>query len=363
MIAKVKRLGKQLKDRRALRSRGGDAVAYSGFGTSTNLGDRVCLEAARAIFPAHGVRQLLPESREDLLARLGLGVEHVFGGIVLGGGTLMNHRYLPTLRWIARSGVPAVAIGTGVGDWGWGIFDGRAAARSVRKELPAFEAIGVRGPLSRRWLEHVGDREVEVVGDLALALTVEELGGSPSGSTVPFCLNWEIRRYPRLLAEIVRVLRDLASRGLEPVPILFSPQDRALTAEVAGKVSPRGNPPALLRSFREFAAAVRDAHMLVGSRLHSCVLAAATGVPFVSLSYSAKCLDFAESVGFRDYCLEAPWERIGDLESLTLELADRAARLRRPLWMSALDKRRRLHLAAREALSIFGMAVPAGARG
>jgi polysaccharide pyruvyl transferase WcaK-like protein len=66
-----------------------------------------------------------------------------------------------------------------------------------------------------------------------------------------------------------------------------------------------------------------SAEVVVGERLHACILAAAVSTPFVGIEYRPKLRDFAESVGRADLVLKTDLLTGGSLT----EMVSRAVEL------------------------------------
>lgn len=70
--------------------------------------------------------------------------------------------------------------------------------------------------------------------------------------------------------------------------------------------------------------AIRGCTVVVGVRLHSCILAYAAGVPFVQIDYHAKCRDFLETVGAQCARAESTLDNLDEVaQMLDLAIAGR----------------------------------------
>ena len=69
---------------------------------------------------------------------------------------------------------------------------------------------------------------------------------------------------------------------------------------------------------------IASSSIVVGERLHACVLAAAAGRPFVAIEYRPKVRDFSESVAMDDYVIRSDQLRAGRLVELVTELGSGA---------------------------------------
>jgi polysaccharide pyruvyl transferase WcaK-like protein len=69
---------------------------------------------------------------------------------------------------------------------------------------------------------------------------------------------------------------------------------------------------------------IASSSIVVGERLHACVLAAAAGRPFVAVEYRPKVRDFSESVAMDDYVIRSDELQAGKLVELVAELGTEA---------------------------------------
>jgi hypothetical protein len=95
--------------------------------------------------------------------------------------------------------------------------------------LNQFKAIAVRGPDSRQNLETLGLRDVEVCGDLALALTKNRVS-DPDGTTrlgvnVSLPIRQEKINGPALVAALVELARTKQAEGWSILPLAMDPAD------------------------------------------------------------------------------------------------------------------------------------------
>jgi polysaccharide pyruvyl transferase WcaK-like protein len=83
--------------------------------------------------------------------------------------------------------------------------------------------------------------------------------------------------------------------------------------------------------------------VVVGERLHACVLAAAAGRPFVAVEYRPKVRDFTESVAMDDYLIRSDELSAGRLVELVSDLNDTPEEMR----MAVANYRQRLITASK----------------
>jgi len=337
--------------RRLLRS-GRPCAAYIGWPGHGNLGDDAMLQAARGLLPGLELVPVLEPLREMRMAVMGLSGRRLFRFALLGGGTLINPNFAPIARLLWRQGLPLHALGTGAGSCGFTMepcVDLSEWARLLAE--PA--RLGVRGPLTLDRLRDLGLRDVQVVGDLALALAAPRPATQASPPRVAVNVALPPReQYGQGAFAILRALEEplarLAREGWEIVPVALEDGDcRHLDALLAGVPGPHREVQRP-RDAATFFALVQPCAFAVSVRLHGAILSACAGVPPLLLGYRDKCLDFMESVDLADWHME--------LQAATAaEIRDRVLAMRAvdPAWRGRLVERaqemaRRLALHARD---------------
>ena len=258
---------------------------YVGWTGRFNLGDDVMVDRIRELLDWADIAE--SGDPQDL--------------IVLGGGTLINMRTY--LRWVSERDSPRIeraTLGTGVASPEfWGLTED--PDRWVRW-LTSCVYVGVRGPQSAETLRSWGYKgELEICGDSALLVTpgsdVERVDGrvvvAPAWTKGELWGGSDRDVVDALGAAIERWKRD----GREVVCLASSPEDDGqilqLSKATGGEVLP------YLAGYVENQAAIdliASAEVVVGERLHACILAAAVSTPFIGIEYRPKLRDFAESV-------------------------------------------------------------------
>ncbi len=261
-------------------------IDYIGYTGRDNLGDEAMLAAVRALMPWADVARDTPQARM----------------LMLGGGTLINGRNYYLTR-ILRNDAPTLeraVFGSGVRSpefWGitekmdewWSFFD-------------ASLLVSVRGPDSVRYLRDLGyEGGVEVIGDPALSLPtpagVERVAGR-----VVLCPVFTAGRLwgeddQRVFEQFAATLQRLRAEGREVVMMTAFPNDDRWAIDIMRHAGAADMP--YLAGYDDLAATTRllaSADLVIGERLHSVVLAAAVGTPFVAVEYRPKLRDFARSV-------------------------------------------------------------------
>lgn len=254
----------------------------------------------------HGIKwcEGLIRRRYRLAARLGLDGPSFLAGSVLGGGTLIGLPWFRARLADAMERAPEVwCCGTGVGRCGW-------THRAIpdlsgwKGLLERFKGVGVRGPLSKAQLDALGIGGVEICGDLALALTRDELCEPIDPPTLavnvslPLDSNDEVDGEV-LMDALVRLAKRRHQSGWRILPLVMDKADVAPVNAFCRRVAidraeiVHSGPVATIEELSRCSA-------LIGVRLHSAVLAACVGVPPILLGYREKCLDFMMSMGLED---------------------------------------------------------------
>lgn len=295
-------------------------VTYLGFAGHGNLGDDAIREVYAERLPDRSLWNM-PVRKVDIARGLVRGdiLRHRGAPVLLGGGTVLGrtiwrHHIGRTMRWMKPN--TAVLLGAGVED---PEFRGDASYTSwdELKRWPeiidGFATVSVRGPRSREILAQVGV-DAELVGDPALLLGRQDLSTrvNDDGPVLVNLTHGEDQWGGKELdwsSPVIESLRDLLRDGRRIEFVSMEVDDvaineRASAALGGGFVHHRPVDTAALMDL------LYGARLVVGTRLHMCVLGIAAGVPTISLEYRPKCRDFMASVDAEDYCL-----RVDQLEA------------------------------------------------
>jgi GT2 family glycosyltransferase len=306
-------------------------IRYVGWVGKDNLGDEAMLEAARQLLD-WGDIQVRGEAKDLLL---------------LGGGTLINRNQY--LRWLTERDSPRIeraVLGTGVAspDF-WGLTEDTS---EWLRWLATCAYVGVRGPRSAALIEGWGFKgDLEISGDPALALEPSsDIEATDTIVVAPAWTNGELwggsdDDVYRHLSDAINVWRNqgrqvvlMSCHPTDDRPILTI-KERLGAVEVGYLAGYLG--------VQESLDLIASASVVIGERLHACVLAAAADRPFVAVEYRPKLADFAESVSMGDFII-----RSDDLESGGL--LERAAvaekHPRHEMSAAVTDYRNRLHRAS-----------------
>ncbi|HSM44822.1 MAG TPA: polysaccharide pyruvyl transferase family protein, partial [Acidimicrobiia bacterium] len=266
---------------------------YVGWTGHHNLGDEVMVESIRSLLPWADV-----ETTGDP-GRL----------LILGGGTLINRSsYLKKVMGMDSPSVERCVVGTGVAspDY-WGVIED---PETWVRWLSTCVYVGVRGPHSYDRLRSWGfDGELEVSGDSALLIEPPAVDKVPG--RVVIAPVWTKGRLwggsdeavVKVLASAVKTWLD---EGRDVVALSSSPDDDGQILQIGREAGETLLP--FVQGYLDIDRAVEtisSADLVVGERLHACVLAAAVGTAFVPIEYRPKLRDFAASVGVEDLVIRS----------------------------------------------------------
>ena len=241
---------------------------------------------------------------------------------LLGGGTLINStdEFLDqyrTARQRLRRPVPVFSCGVKTPDFFAGKGEWQDRSREWIDATSDLSLVGVRGPLSKEFLESAGARNVRVTGDPGVWLHEPVLASANVERERPFKigLNCGSAKYiwgdvSQLVRWQAEVIQQLVAWGHEVETFAICPEDMAACMEVARLanvgIAPVSEP---LTSYAMYKAKLSDFDVVISVKLHAGVLAACANVPFIMLEYQPKCRDFCASLGWNDYCLRTDCAR------------------------------------------------------
>jgi hypothetical protein len=304
---------------------------YIGWAGHHNLGDEVMLDVIRSLFPWADIETTGEPGKL----------------LILGGGTLINRSsYLKQVIERDSPSVERCVFGTGVAspDY-WGLLE---EPETWVRWLSTCVYVGVRGPHSYERLRSWGFQgELEVSGDSALLIERPRVDTVPGRVVIAPVwtkgLLWggSDEAVVKTLASAVTSWRK---EGREVVALASKPDDDGQILQISREA---GNTPlAFVQGYLDHAKAIEtiaSADVVVGERLHACVIAAAVGTPFVPIEYRPKLRDFAASVGVEDLVIRTDELTNGILAERaeaaiaagTTEIEDHVNRYRRRLRSAA----------------------------
>jgi len=242
---------------------------------SYNVGDWACFEATK---------QLLGPNYE-----LTLNESEPHNAVILGGGTILR----VCSESLTISDKPLFVVGSGLEFYG---YPEHPVHPNFHEILKKAKLVGLRGPLSSDFVTSQG-YENEVVGDIAMCFDPdsEEHTGKDSnvigfniGSTRDYLFGTE--------NDLIEKSNSLVDRliGLGYVVHKFAmwPEDFELLEKIKkGTMLPFEN------NVNHVFKTMKQCKLVIGEKLHTSIMAFACGVPFISLAYRHKCLDFMDSLG------------------------------------------------------------------
>ena len=286
------------------------SASWTGHG---NLGDEAMRAAYDRVFGAHPVP-------------------------VLAGGTLINRGDGVLDAYAAACGASGHSLptfGTGVADpafWrdrgGW--HNRLAEWAAILKDLPG---VGVRGPRSAAMLQDAGV-PAHVVGDPALVFWRYRDETRPATGNVGLNVGLSGGDVWGDENDIERACIDLAQRmeahGLH-VTVFPAWTDDVPACQRVAYACKHANLSPHTTDAERFIASLEHIDVMVGMKLHACVLAACANVPFVALEYRPKCRDFCESLDW-GHCVRTDALDPAELCGRAIGLMDTLEENRR--WLS-----------------------------
>lgn len=239
--------------------------------------------------------------------------------VIGGGGILMDlyKREAPLYGSYAmmakNSGVPYVVYGCGAGPLSTGL--GKWFIRYMAKHAAN---ISVRDPQSKELLTSIGVKEnVHVIGDPAFSLEVERTHDLTKPKTigvtaVPYynASYWptgDELKYQNYIEGMAKNLDRLLEQSNSEIVFFATkyPQDADVTKDIQKlmkhpertTILDENCPP---QRILELTASF---DVLIGTRLHSLILATDTKTPIIGVSYHVKVNDFLQMAGLGDYSL------------------------------------------------------------
>lgn len=286
-------------------------VAYIGWVGRHNVGDEACFLAIRELLK--GTCEFIPIDSAPWSRKKYPDL------CILGGGTLLDIRYGRREKQIL---FPMSANNVPIVIWGSGVVDlyGKTMHPKVLRLLNYAKYVGVRGPISQKILAARGFKNANIIGDPALLLEQKESPiGNPHGLMLADIIpsvainvghtNNNLYGTEKHVEEQCRkLIINLHKRKYAVSLFSVWPKDNQMINRIADNL-PKGvgiftQGMRKLQSDEDIYSMMKFLQRhdcLIGMKLHSCVLAAAANVPFISLAYRKKCIDFMQSVGFKDW--------------------------------------------------------------
>jgi len=277
-------------------------IAYMGWLGHQNIGDEACFTAIKKMLPKESditcwdINPWNKKFRPDMS--------------IVGGGTLLDlggDCRVNAIADLRGNAVPTVFWGTGV------LGNGKQLSAKTAALLNSAEFIGVRGPRSLSRLLSCGIESASVIGDPAFLLTTAR-ANSYKSDTVAINIGdargnlWGTEK--AVVTETNVLIKRITDYGLRVVLFPMWPSDMRYINMVDKKVGviirPWGKSIANMMDF------MKSCRLVIGMKLHSVVLSAASRTPFVSIAYREKCLDFAESLDLGGWAVKSDGKHLGN---------------------------------------------------
>lgn len=239
--------------------------------------------------------------------------------IIGGGGILMDfyrreaHLYSTYALMAKHAKVPYIVYGCGAGPLD--TITGRLMIRLMCKH--AFN-ISVRDPESKQLLEDIGvKKEIEVIGDPAFNLynpkpQYAEEPKEVAVSCVPmYNANYwpfgDVDKYERYVDGMAQNLDNLIEQ--ENINITFFatkyPQDVYVTKDIQKKMKQHSRTKIIDENLKplKLVEVVSKYDAVIGTRLHSLIIATCSATPVIAISYHPKVTNFMKLSGAENRCL------------------------------------------------------------
>lgn len=303
-------------------------ATYVGAGQSTNLGDWLIFNVISSDLHGIGLYPVIPRHfRHALPQSLVSSFLYVlFAGyrqrkvVILGGGTLIGsgHFHGMYLPYAQRALVVYATSANKVGQ------------AMLAKEMALYTravAVGVRDPHTRAcFVEHGFAPAPPVIGDPVLRYPFKQYPQTERRACLGINFGPTMREpwQPGVMDELITWLARDRSPVRQLKLIAFTPQDMEMLQAFVDRLPVSAEYTLIEAHLHQGAAAMlmEGVDFFIGERLHSAIVAVASGLIPISINYSEKCRHFMESVGLSDFCIE-PADFSGTQLDRLLALMDR----------------------------------------
>ena len=331
-------------------------IVMHGFYGMGNLGDEAILTALLKIINknmeakitvisrnpsqvrrTHGIGSINETGQRDFARRLWTIYRSrlfLFGG----GGLLKDYgkdstsiiKWLQPVEWASRMRRKTAIVAIGVENIRY-----HQSKKAVCKALNKIDLITVRDRHSKIILENIGiKKKITIVSDPAILLctakTPERL--NIKAPKVMVCVrHWYDKGHYISNQEANQKLIETMSRALDylienynaqidfcPLRTTSHDDDRVVAHQISGNMK-FGQKTQIYRSVpsvTEYVRMVKRYSLVIGMRLHSLILAAASGIPVIGLNYMPKVQAFMESIQQEQCSLNPATLDIGNLKSV-----------------------------------------------
>lgn len=240
--------------------------------------------------------------------------------IIGGGGILMDfyrreaHLYLTYAMMAKQCNIPYIIYGCGAGP-----LDTLSGKISIRLMCRYAANISVRDPQSKQLLQSIGVKKpIEIIGDPAFTLKAdrENYAEKPKNigvSAVPYynANYWpegDVAKYEKYITSMAKNLDNVIAN--QNVNITFFatkfPQDVTVTKDIQKKMQFKQQTKIIDENLvpERLLEVTGALDIVIGTRLHSLILATNSETPIIAVSYHTKVQDFMSFVDASDRCLQ-----------------------------------------------------------
>lgn len=212
-----------------------------------------------------------------------------------------------------------------------------ASAQNVKKSstkyiarigLNLMDGITVREALTGQFLEEIGvKKHIEVLADPAIICAsqpVDLVESSPDKKKIGIFLHffsntdaYRVHHYEAFedetIANYMRIMQEVTQRLSDQYELYFIPMntdkpdsDVDSAEEILRNMEPRENIHNITKQYEpeEIVGILNNLDLIIGTRLHSLILSASAGTPFVAISYAPKVQGFCNRINLEKYCLD-----------------------------------------------------------